>query len=144
MLRVEDKERAWFVDPVHSGSVMSREMCGRRLAEVIQRPVELDDALVAPCATATVVTRMLRNLKTIYLRGEDVPAVLPVQRRLAALNPRDSEEVRDLGVVCLKAERPGEAVDPLQTFLAAAPSDARAAEITMLLDAARRRLAEWN
>jgi regulator of sirC expression with transglutaminase-like and TPR domain len=144
MLRVDDKERTWFVDPFHSGSVMSREMCQRRLAEILQRPVELDDALVAPCAAATVVTRMLRNLKTIYLRGEDVPAVLPVQRRLTALNPRDSEEVRDLGVVCLKAERPGEAVDPLETFLAAEPSDARAAEITMLLDAARRRLAEWN
>jgi regulator of sirC expression with transglutaminase-like and TPR domain len=144
MLRVEDKERTWFVDPFHSGSVMSREMCRRRLAEILQQPVELDDAMVAPCPAATVVTRMLRNLKTIYLRGEDVPAVLPVQRRLAALNPRDGDEVRDLGVICLKAERPGEAVDPLEAFLKAAPSDAQAAEITMLLDAARRRLAEWN
>ncbi len=124
MLRVEDRERTWFVDPFHSGSVMSREMCRRRLAEILQQPVELDDAMVAPCAAATVVTRMLRNLKTIYLRGEDVPAVLPVQRRLAALNPRDVEEVRDLGVICLKAERPGEAVDPLEAFLKAVPSDA--------------------
>jgi regulator of sirC expression with transglutaminase-like and TPR domain len=144
MLRVEDKDRTWFVDAFHSGSVMNREMCQRRLTEVIRQPVELDDALTAPCSAATIVTRMLRNLKTIYLRAEDVPSVFPVQRRLAALNPLDGGEVRDLGVICLKAERPGEAVDPLQAFLAASPSDARASEIAMLLDAARRRLAEWN
>jgi regulator of sirC expression with transglutaminase-like and TPR domain len=144
MLRVEDKERTWFVDPFHSGAVMSREMCRRRLAEVIQQPVELDDAMAAPCSAETVVTRMLRNLKTIYLRAEDLPSVIPVQRRLAALNPHNGEEVRDLGVICLKAERPGEAVDPLQAFLAAVPSDARAPEIAKLLDTARRQLAEWN
>ena len=144
MLRVEDGDRTWFVDPFHSGAVMSREMCRRRLSEILQQPVDLDDAMAAPCSAATVVTRMLRNLKAIYLRGEDLPSVLPVQRRLAALNPLDGDEVRDLGVICLKAERPGEAVDPLQAYLTASPSDARAAEIATLLDAARRRLAEWN
>jgi regulator of sirC expression with transglutaminase-like and TPR domain len=144
MLRVEDKARTWFVDPFHSGAVMNREMCRRRLSEILQQPVELDDELVAPCPVATVVTRMLRNLKTIYLQAEDVASVLPVQRRLAALNPRDGDEVRDLGVICLKSERPGEAVDPLQAFLQAAPSDAKTPEIAALLATARRRLAEWN
>jgi regulator of sirC expression with transglutaminase-like and TPR domain len=144
MLRVEDKGRTWFVDPFHSGAVMSREMCRRRLAEILQQPVELDDAMVAPCSAATVVTRLLRNLKTIYLRAEDLPSVLPVQRRLVALNPQDGQEVRDLGVIGLKAERPGEAIDALQAFLAAAPKDDRAPEIAKLLDAARRQLAEWN
>jgi len=52
--------------------------------------------------------------------------------------------VRDFGVLCLRAERPGEAVDPLQTYLAGSPPGARASEIAALLDAARRRLAEWN
>jgi regulator of sirC expression with transglutaminase-like and TPR domain len=144
MLRVDDGDRTWFVDPFHSGAVMSREMCRRRLSEILRQPVDLDDAMAAPCSVATVVTRMLRNLKAIYLREEDLPSVLPVLRRLAALNPLDPDEVRDLGVVCLKADRPGEAVDPLQAFLAAAPSDARAPEIAALLDTARRRLAEWN
>jgi regulator of sirC expression with transglutaminase-like and TPR domain len=144
MLRVEDGDQAWFVDPFHSGAVMSREMCQRRLSEILQQPVELDDAMAAPCTIATVVTRMLRNLKAIYLRGEDWPSALPVQRRLAALNARDPDEVRDFGVLCLQAERPGEAVDLLQAYLTASPTDARAPEIAALLNAARKRLAEWN
>ncbi len=144
MLRVEDGERTWFVDPFHSGAVMSREICRRRLSEILQQPVELDDAMAAPCSVATIVTRMLRNLKAIHLRGEDLASALPVQRRLAALNPQDADEVRDLGVLCLRAERPGEAVGPLQGYLTARPSDPRAPEIAAILATARRRLAEWN
>jgi regulator of sirC expression with transglutaminase-like and TPR domain len=144
MLRVDDGDQTWFVDPFRSGAVMSREACGRRLSEILQQPVDLTDEMVAPCPVAAVVTRMLRNLKAIHLRAEDLPSLWPVQRRLTALNPLDADEVRDLGVLCLRAERPGEAVDSLRSFLAAAPTDARAPEISALLDAARRRLAEWN
>jgi regulator of sirC expression with transglutaminase-like and TPR domain len=144
MLRVEDGDRTWFIDAFHSGAVMSREMCRRRLSEILQQPVDLDDAMAAPCPVATVVTRMLRNLKAIYLREEDLPSVLPIQRRLAALNPLDPDEVRDLGVLCLRAERPGDAVDSLQAYLTAMPSDPRTPEIAALLDAARHRLASWN
>jgi regulator of sirC expression with transglutaminase-like and TPR domain len=144
MLRVQDGERTWFVDPFHSGAVMSREICRRRLSEILQQPVELDDAMAAPCTVAALVSRMLRNLKAIYLRQEDLASALPVQRRLAALNPHDADEVRDLGVLCLRAERPGEAVGPLEGYITAMPSDPRVPEIAAILATARRRLAEWN
>lgn len=144
MLRVDDNQETLFVDPFHSGAILDREACRRRLSEFLQQPVDLSDEVTAPAPLAVVVTRMLRNLKSIYLRAEDIPSVLPIQRRLVALNPRDAEELRDLGVICLRAERPGEVVDPLQAYLSTSPADARSAEIATLLDAARRRLAEWN
>lgn len=144
MLRVDDGQETLFVDPFHSGAILDREACRRRLSEILQQPVDLSDEMTAPAPLAVVVTRMLRNLKSIYLRAEDVPSVLPIQRRLVALNPRDAEEVRDLGVLCLRAERPGEAIDPLQAYLSASPADPRSGEIATLLVAARRRLAEWN
>ena len=81
-----------------------------------------------------VVTRMLRNVKAIYLNANDIPSALPVQRRLAALNPLDPVEVQDLGVLCLNADRPGEALDPLQTYLdELGRSAAEAEEIQALL-----------
>jgi regulator of sirC expression with transglutaminase-like and TPR domain len=144
MLRVEDDDRTWFVDPFDSGAVMSPEVCRQRISEMIQQPMDFDGALAAPCAAATVVTRMLQNLKAIYLRGEDFASVVAVQRRLAALRPHDAEEVRDLGVLCLQAERPGEAIGPLQAYLDAAPTGPLALEIAAILAAARKRLASWN
>lgn len=142
LLRVEDRQRTWFVDPYHSGAVMAREICGRRLAELLQNTEGLDEALDGPCPVTDVVARMLRNLKAIYLKASDLPSVVPIQRRLAALRPLDPDELRDLGVLCLKADRPDEAVTPLQMFLAANPQGD--AEIAALLAAARRGVAAWN
>jgi regulator of sirC expression with transglutaminase-like and TPR domain len=144
MLRVDEGERTWFVDPFHSGAVMSRQQCEKRLSEVLQEPVALTDSLVAACSIAVVVTRMLRNLKSIYLRTQDGPSALFVQRRLTALNPLDPGELRDLGVLCVQADHPGEAIDPLQAYLATAPSPEQAQEIRALLEAARRRVAQLN
>ena len=87
---------------------------------------------------------MLRNLKTIYLRSHDFPAALPVQRRLAALNPGDPQEQRDLGMLCLQLDRPADAIGPLQAYLDARPQAEDAEAIRALLRAARREVAMWN
>ena len=144
MLRVDEGETLWLVDPFHAGDVMDRAACERRLSEILRQPVTLTDSTLAACSIAVIVTRMLSNLKAIYLRLEDVPSALPVQRRLAALNPQDAGELRDLAMLCLQADRPGEAIDPLQAYLDTAPPDAQAQQIRALLEVVRRRLAQWN
>ncbi len=144
MLRVDDGDRTWFVDAFHEGIVLSHEACQRKLCELLQQPVVLTETMTAACSLAVIVTRMLRNLKTIYLNAEDLPSALPVQRRLTALNPHEAEEVHDLGVLCLNADRPGEAIDPLQTYLATSAESAKSSEIQALLDAARRQVARTN
>jgi regulator of sirC expression with transglutaminase-like and TPR domain len=144
MLRVDEGERSWFVDAFDSGAVLGRAACERRLSEILHQPLTLTDSLTAPCSSAVVVTRMLRNLKAIHLRAEDLPSALPVQRRLAALNRHDPDELRDLGVLCIQADRPGEAIGPLQGYLDASPPGVSADEIRALLEVARRRIARWN
>ncbi len=142
LLRVEDKQRTWFVDPNQSGAVMAREICRRRLAGKVLSTDELDEALNTDYPVVDIVARLLRNLKGIYLRAGDLASAVPIQRRLAALRPLDPDEVRDLGVLGLKADRPDEVVAPLQAYLTATPEGD--AEIAALLAAARRGLAAWN
>jgi regulator of sirC expression with transglutaminase-like and TPR domain len=144
MLRVGEGEATIFVDPFHSGALLDRRGCAQRIAEVVGQPVELTDLQLAPCRLELVVSRMLRNLKAIYLQGRDFASALPVQRRLAALNPGDPFEQRDLGMLCLQADRPAEAVVPLQTYLDAHPRADDAEPIRTLLGAARRQIAQWN
>jgi regulator of sirC expression with transglutaminase-like and TPR domain len=104
MLRIDDGERTWFVDPFHEGTILDHAACEQRLSQLLQQPVVLTEAMTAACPTTSIVSRMLRNLKAIYLSAEDPPAALPVQRRLTALNPDDHQEVHDLGVLCLNAD----------------------------------------
>src|SRR5205823_10883486 len=144
LLRVDEGKRTWFVDPFHAGAVMSREACERRLSEILQQPVVLTESLAAACSIEVVVTRMLRNLKAIHLGAQDLPSALPVQRRLAALNRHDPDELHDLGMLCIQADRPGEAIDPLQAYLDTAPPDDRAQEVRALLEVTRHRVAQWN
>lgn len=74
MLRVDGGEPTWFVDAFHEGTVLSREACERKLCELLQQPVVLTEAMTSACSIHVIVTRMLRNLKAIYLKAEDVPS----------------------------------------------------------------------
>jgi regulator of sirC expression with transglutaminase-like and TPR domain len=144
MLRLDDGDRTWFVDPFHAGAVYTRDDCQRKLAEIAGRPVVLTESSVAPCSTQVVVTRMLRNLKAIYGNSKDLASLLPVQRRLTALNPHESAEQRDLAILCAQTDRLGEAIDPLEAYLDADPPAEEARELRALLESIRRQLARWN
>lgn len=133
-----------FVDPFHGGQFLDRAGCLNRAEEVTGASFSLDDSVLAPCPTATIVVRMLRNLKGIYLRELDFLAALPVLRRLVALTNGDPQERRDLGVTCLRADRPGEAIDHLQAYLTAFPQATDASPVSALLRAAQREVARWN
>ena len=121
MLRVEEEGQTWFVDPFHGGAVYTRENCQRVLSEIAGKPHGAHRCVTEPCSLAVVVSRMLRNLKTVYLNKQDLASVLPVQRRLTALNSNSPDELRDLAVVCIQTEHHGEAIDPLEAYLSLSP-----------------------
>jgi regulator of sirC expression with transglutaminase-like and TPR domain len=133
-----------FVDPFHAGALLDRAGCERRVAEVSGRTTPLTEAELAPCPTGTIVARMLRNLKATYLQRQDFTAAVPVLRRLVALLGDDPLERRDLGVVCLHAGRPGEALNHLPAYLDAFPQAEDAEAVSALLRVARREVAQRN
>jgi regulator of sirC expression with transglutaminase-like and TPR domain len=144
MLRTGQGADTIFIDPFDSGALLDRDDCQRRIAERLGHRITLSTRQLAPCPPLLVVARMLRNLKAIYLQNDDYPAAIPVQKRLAALAPDDSQEQRDLAILCLQVDRPAEAIVPLQTYLDAFPDTPEANELETLLRAARRKVAERN
>lgn len=143
MLRLDESRQPLFIDPFHAGEFLDQRACEGRLSDLTHHPVALSDNQLAPCPPRVIVARMLRNLKAIYLGTNDFSSALSVQRRLAAVS-REPEEQRDLGMICLQLDHAGEAIDPLQAYLAALPDASDAGPVTALLEAARRRVARWN
>jgi regulator of sirC expression with transglutaminase-like and TPR domain len=133
-----------FVDPFHGGAVYDRPGCEQILSQIAEREVTLPDATIESCSSRVLISRMLRNLKVIYSRTGDVTSLLPIQRRLTALNRDDPSELRDLGVLCVQADCLREAVEPLKAYLDVAPNSPDAGELRDLLGAVRRELARWN
>jgi regulator of sirC expression with transglutaminase-like and TPR domain len=144
MLRVDDEGQPWFVDPFHGGAVYDRSGCVQKLSEIAERSVSLHDAAIEPCSDHVLISRMLRNLKVIYGRSGEVGSLLPIQRRLTALNRQQPGELRDLGVLCVQADRLGEAIEPLEAYLNLSPAAEDAGEIRELLGALRREVSHWN
>jgi len=144
LLRATEEEPALFVDPFHEGAIQDRAGCELLLSRLSGRPVRLGFEHFTPCNVATTVARMLRNLKAIYLERDEYASALPVVRRLAALARNDLVEQRDWGMVSLRADRPGEATDPLRRYVEGVPDAEDVEEIRELLKAARREVAFRN
>ena len=144
LLRVGRGASTIFVDPFHAGALLDRAGCERCVSKVVGQSVALSDLQLAPCSPAQVVSRMLRNLKAIYFQRNEFLLALPVQRRLAAIELGEPEEQRDLGMLCLQVDRPGDALKPLEAYLQARPDAVDADGVGSLLRAARREVARWN
>ncbi len=144
MLRIDERDQTHFVDPFYGGAIYDRQRCEQKLTELAERPIVLPNSAIEPCSSRVLISRMLRNLKVIYGRSGDVASLLPIQRRLTALNIRDPGELRDLGILCVQADRLGEAIEPLQAYLELAPGSEDFREMSDLLAALRREVARWN
>jgi regulator of sirC expression with transglutaminase-like and TPR domain len=143
-LRVVGRDDPLFVDPFHEGRMLDLDGCERFLTNLAGRPIQLGSEERGPCKPSITVARMLRNLKSIHLESRDYASALPVVRRLAALSRDDLLEQRDWGMICLQADRPGEALAPLERYVEELPQAADAETVRNLLRSARREVAFRN
>src|SRR5262249_5666550 len=84
--------------------------------------------LLEPVSKKQILTRMLNNLKMIYLRSDDLLKALPVLQRLVILDPRSAGDIRDRGIVYARLECFSYALADFETYLQLTPdaSDAGA------------------
>jgi regulator of sirC expression with transglutaminase-like and TPR domain len=140
--RTEDDE-IWYVDPFTSGKVLDRDGCFSAVEERLGENGVLDAEHLRPATTIQIAVRVLRNLKACHVMRDDWRAALPVQRRIALLEPDTPAEQRDLGLIALRAGDPREARRLLEDYSAQSPA-AEQAELERYIKAARRMSAELN
>jgi regulator of sirC expression with transglutaminase-like and TPR domain len=140
--RTADDE-VWYVDPFTAGKVLDRDGCFLAVEERLGEDGVLDDDHLRPATATEIAVRVLRNLKACHVMRDDWRAALPVQRRIALLEPEAAAEQRDLGLISLRAGDPREARKLLETYSAQSPA-AEQAELERYIKAARRMSAELN
>ena len=144
VLRVVGDSPPLFVDAYNEGAVLDRAGCERLVEGVVGHPVALTDAQIEPVGPALVVSRMLRNLKTNHLRGDDYPSALAIVRRLAALAPDDLDEQRDWGLLAYRTGHPGESLAPLSRYVQGRADAPDIDVMTEVVRAVRREVIERN
>jgi regulator of sirC expression with transglutaminase-like and TPR domain len=139
--RTEDDE-TWYVDPF-TGRVLDREECLAAVEERLGEENVLDESHLRPATAGEIAVRVLRNLKACHVMRDDWRAALPVQRRIAMLEPNIAAEQRDLGLISLRTGDPREARRLLEDY-SAGTTEAEQAELERYIKAARRMSAELN
>ena len=136
--------REVLFDPFHGGRQLSLTDCEVLVQQVTGVSFQATPDQLRPITLRLLMTRLLTNLKGVYLRQEDFTRAARVIERLRQLSPHDSVQRRDLGVSLLHAGLPGRAIDHLAAYLAADPHRPDARIVRQLLNQAYQAVGRWN
>jgi regulator of sirC expression with transglutaminase-like and TPR domain len=133
-----------LVDPFHAGALLSLRECQARLDRIFSGRMKLDAAMLAPCDGRAVLSRMLRNLKVIYVKAQDYPRALKALDLLVDLEPESPEERRDRGLVYAAMDCYGLAAGDLEAALAMVPPGPEADRLRVRVAEMRHKQARVN
>ncbi|MFT5533261.1 MAG: regulator of sirC expression with transglutaminase-like and TPR domain [Burkholderiaceae bacterium] len=112
-----------ILDPVN-GSSLSREELEERLEPFVDQIRQAGRPLstyLEPASAREILTRMLRNLKSLFFEYDRWQSLLDVQQRLLILLPGDVSERRDRGLAYAQLDCPNPALEDIEAYLAARP-----------------------
>jgi regulator of sirC expression with transglutaminase-like and TPR domain len=140
-----------IVDPFHGGALLTPAGCRDLLRRHTGDEAAWHPRLLATATTRQILTRMLGNLKRIYLRMHSLPQAREVLELLLAIEPDAAGELRDRGLVALKMSDFPAALRDLERYLEITAgveqpeSDRREhTEVWEQVKALRRQVAELN
>lgn len=110
-----------FVDPFNAGRVLTEEDCHEVILKLAGSSVQSSAAYLAPASHRVILTRMLTNLKVIYMHSNDYPRTLRTLNRLLQLNPHAATEFKERGLVYAAGRQYHAALCDLITYLTNAP-----------------------
>lgn len=132
-----------FVDAYNGGELLSADECVARFKHLVHGR-EFDPRYLQAVPPRQILSRMLHNLKRIYVeQGDDVRAYWVIDR-LLLLNPDAMDEVRDRGLVEARLGLKPAAARDLEAYLAFSPGAADAGDVRSLLDSLRAHPAMLN
>lgn len=102
VVRVQASGPALLIDPFNGGALLDEAGAAAVVARALGQRVTLSEAHFAPVSKLAIVTRMLANLKSIYVREEKWPRALAVIERLLLIERSAPGHLRDRGTVLMK------------------------------------------
>ena len=122
LVRLAGEPRDLLLDPYRRGMSVHEEDCRKMLLDTTGGKLAFNDRLIASVGKRQMIARLLNNLKGAYLRaGQDELALAAVDR-LLVLDPHDTDEMRDRGLLLYRLNQWAKALDCLRAYLEASPT----------------------
>jgi regulator of sirC expression with transglutaminase-like and TPR domain len=110
-----------LIDPFGGGVRITEDECLGKLKDLYGRDAELRPEYFRPASKRQILTRVLNNLKNIYLCANEYSRALGVVEMLCLLNPRNYSELRERAFLYFQLEYYAAAVRDLETYLEHCP-----------------------
>lgn len=137
MVRVMVEGRPLYIDAFHQGNLLTVEGMKDLLDEMSEGTIEFHQRYLSAMSKRQILSKMLRNLKGIYLEQKNFPKILKVIDKLIILNPDVPEEIRDRGIVYYQMQGFKKALSDFEVFLSMAPESQDSDVIQQYMDILR-------
>jgi regulator of sirC expression with transglutaminase-like and TPR domain len=117
-----------IIDPFHGGALLSRDLLARQSDGREEEqdedgdPVRFESRLLPRATKPQILSRMLLNLKRVYVRMQSFPQARDVTDLLIAVDPSAINELRDRGLLAYHLKDFSAALRDLQAYLKLIPA----------------------
>jgi regulator of sirC expression with transglutaminase-like and TPR domain len=139
---VDGQER--LIDCFNRGDILSRQDCQMRLDEIYSGEMKLRPELLHPISRRQILTRMLNNLKTVYLSMRNFKKALPIADMILVLYPQSADDLKQRALLRYSMGLHGLAAEDLTQYLKVSPNASDADEVQQMSLSIRRMLALMN
>lgn len=140
LIRPDFQDVGIYVDAFNGGEILFEQDCEQRLSQIYQQSVMISPNLLEPVTPRRFLSRMLMNLKMIYLnRGEWQKALASIERILL-LFPGTPTELRDRGLLYYQIGELATACQDLESYLMQVPNAEDSSFIRQLVAQIRENL----
>jgi len=144
IVKVPSEDGVGFIDPFHGGRRLSLDGCAQLVEQTVGYSGPLQEEWLQAVPARVVLTRMLNNLRGIYLQERAWAKALATVECLQILQPELVELQRDLGVIHHRSGSLRLAAQYYEKYLLLAPDAPDAETIKVYMNAAVQRMARRN
>jgi regulator of sirC expression with transglutaminase-like and TPR domain len=138
----DGKER--LIDCFNRGDILSRQDCQTRLDEIYSGEMKLRPEFLHPISRRQILTRMLNNLKTVYLSRRNFRKALTIADLILVIYPQSAEDLKQRALLRYSMGKQGLAAEDLDEYLKMAPNASDAEDTRQMSLSIRRMIALMN
>jgi len=121
LIEYNDGDYASYLDPFHSGRLMSAEDCCELSREITGLDISNDSNALQAVSRRHILVRMLNNLRAVYFRQNEPNKAVQVLNLLIEADPSSAEEYKQRGICQAQIKSYQAARADLETYLRLAP-----------------------
>lgn len=133
-----------LIDCFNRGDILSRQDCQTRLDEIYSGEMKMRPEFLHPISRRQVLTRMLNNLKTVYLSTRNFRKALPIADLILVIYPQSAEDLKQRALLRYSMGKHGLAGQDLEEYLKVSPNASDAEDTRQMCQSIRRMIALMN